>query len=284
MRIGLIAAPVLVSMLAPAASAGLVSTAELSVAAAATVSPPITLLRLPTAPLWGSPPDEIPEGAVFVDLVASTRGRAVFRGRPSLSYNPGNGDLVVEAPPMFGPADEFGQRWMFSPARVYLMFGDHLGTTPEMPALTYYARDLTNPTDATRSSFQAGDPTGFDMEMRRDYVEIDPLAGGEQSGLRVVLRGWLTPGLGRGAFETPVEVDPPAVSLTSLSTDQPGFSLPEVSVLVQYSGNSFYGLNFVYLGRSGSLFLAEPVSVPAPHTVPLAGLAVAALACRRWRR
>lgn len=287
MRIGLIAAPVLVSLLAPAASAGLLDAlqnsitglqvAELGISA-------VNVINLPTAPLWGRAPDEIPEGAVFVDPVASTKTQAVYRSGPSLRYDPATGDVVITAPPMLGPADEFGQRELMSPTSLYVMFGDHLGSSPRIPTLTKYARSSALDTVfPTEKSFREYSVTDFDMGFRPNHLHVDRFRSSNHNGIRVSLDELLAPGLDSDAFTMPAAIPGPAssdIAVTNLGS-QP--VLPAVTAIVEYDGR-WNASGLLRIGPTGHLYSAAPVNVPTPSATVLASVAVAALAWRRSRR
>jgi hypothetical protein len=83
----------------------------------------------------------LPEGALFIDPIASTRGNGVFREGPAFEYDPTTGGVTVFAPPMLGPADEFGSRQQYSPQSIRVVGGDSLAEAPSIPQVTKYRRN-----------------------------------------------------------------------------------------------------------------------------------------------
>jgi len=96
------------------------------------LTPAISAISAPLPP--------IPAGALFIDPIASTRGEGVFREGPDFHYDSTTGGVTVFAPPMLGPADEFGVRREYSPTSVRVVGRDFFAAAPTIPQLTRYVR------------------------------------------------------------------------------------------------------------------------------------------------
>lgn len=238
--------------------------------------------------------NEPPEGALFVDPLRSTRAGAVHRNGPELIYDSTTGNVQIIAPPMLGPADEFGQRLSLAPTKATFYFGGergaHRGDFPGSVAFVRHHRIFFVLEDgiplALIPSFWAQsmvyEPNSFNGPYQLRINSPTSLF----SGFEFSIPGLLKDELSTELFTLPPIVDIPAVELYALRVPlgvgsgnyQP---LPEISVVIDYVATS-YSLLSNYAPHSYRL-LAQVNIIPEPANIAIFATGVLALLQRRSR-
>ncbi|TWT94770.1 hypothetical protein Pla108_36190 [Botrimarina colliarenosi] len=242
------------------ASAGLQSAIATAISGLQAQETTLTLApQYPRLPyFWDLGP--VPEGTLFVDPVHSTYSEAVYVDGPQLTYDPSTGAASLLAPPMLGPADEFGIRSYHSPSRVTLLFGESRVASPGLPHLTSYSRQsfigLTAGTSFTATDYG---PAGFELAVGGAHVaaEVQTISG--FGGFQLDFDQWLQPGLDASLFAVPERPAPQPGELVLMSISI-GAPLPVVGAIVEYGYT--LGLSSLYLGQE--TVLAKVVVVPEP--------------------
>jgi len=217
-------------------------------------------LRLPAPP--------IPEGALFIDPFESTRGEGVFRGGPEFEYDATTGSLSVFAPPMLGPADEFGIRQQYSPQSIKLFGREFFSDSPSIPKISRYRRNKFEYSrfNSQPVPFDEGDPSfvmdensdSFGLYISPENIQVNASWGRELSAAEVDFSSLLMPGLNAEVFaaeEGPILPNSIWPYLPNIKE-----SLPDVYFVVDYTVSNYFVRN---LGSSGSYSLLA---------VPQAGL------------
>ncbi len=275
-----LAVVVSMSLLANSSNAGLVSALRLANIGLG--------IQIPNPP--------VPEGALFLDPIESTRGNGVFREGPDFQYDPSTGGISIFAPPMLGPADEFGFRNQYSPNSLRIFGNDYLSEFPTIPQLTKYRRGEVEyssrfgaqvPFDDEDPSFVIDDDNeNFSLNFSSASILVNVGFGYGLSGVEVSFSRLLMPDLDAELFEA-------EDNLILQNSIWPYFpyveqALPNVYFVVNYSAD--YGIYRSGAPTSYSL-LAVPqqgifqeglTSLPEPNTLLLACIAgIGILSLRR---
>lgn len=263
----------------------LANSAECGLQSALTVA--LTPLRIPTSqigfgvpliPLEGS--YDSPAGSLFIDPVDSTFGAPAYRSGPSFTYDPATGGVSLSAPPMLGPADEFGVRQTYSPHSLGIFADGFFSETPTLPRLTKYRRaqrDYTNPQweylpfgDDDPSFVLDDDDDSFSVSVSSEGLDIylDPYWR-SHSGVEVEFSSVLDEGLGPEVFESDgtIALD---VSIWPYPSHNE-HALPDVYFVVNYETDgrsSLFSSWFTLLAVPESIGLEG--NVPEPATIVLA--------------
>ncbi|TWT90968.1 hypothetical protein Mal64_13670 [Pseudobythopirellula maris] len=249
----------------------------------------ITLPDLPTAP-QSQADDPDYQDLKFIDPVLSTKAAAEYRGGPEFDYDPETGGVTVFAPPMLGPADEFGVRTSYYPRTVRIDSAGHLSPAPVFPHLTQYARNLPPSgiviyfTQAQEPPIDpADDPSYVPLEGAYSSINIGlydnsvsvSLSSAGSGGAEVVFSRLLAEGLSDSMFGVGIGAPRPGEPWAQQYADPS----PEIQVVVEYSQT-----NFVSPGRYSYGFLATPTfGVPEPGALALLAMAGACFFANRRR-
>lgn len=261
------------------ACAGLQSAMATAVAGIQAAETRIAALRYsPRLPYyWDLGP--APDGTLYVDPVRSTTSEAVYIDGPRLTYDPSTGAASLFAPPMLGPADEFGVRAYHSPQSVTLLYGDSRVESPELPHLTSYSRSPHNlpPGGESFTATELG-PSAYQLSLGDSHLVAYVPNNSEFGGFRLDFAKWLRPGLEASLFAVPEPPTPQPGELI-LMTASIGDPLPAIGAIVQYG--YAVGLSTIYLEQE--TILAKVVVVPEPSTVAvcLTALGIAGVSRRR---
>ncbi len=254
---------------------------------------------------WGRLSD-LPEGAQFVDPIATTTTEAVYREGPELTYDPTTGDVTLFAPPLLGLPDVFGRRDAIMPTGLTLFFqSGERGDSPGLPHMTVYAypgygfsidarlTPTLNRPEQAFTAYESNDPffplpRPYAYSSYRDHLEIEPqlnqgiLGFSEFLGVEFEIPGMLASGLEEESFavirENPTITTPDGLVLIDLRLNP---NLPSVGALVDYGGGSV-PIPFPLLD-GGYTFLATTTMVPEPMALAYALLACCGFVCRRDR-
>ncbi len=248
-------------------------------------------LRIPSIDSY--PP--IPEDALFIDPILSTRGEGVFREGPDFHYDATTGGVTVFAPPMLGPADEFGVRISYSPVSIQVGGYDFFADAPTIPQLTKYVRGTAEflrynshplPFDDSDPSFVIDEQSDiFSLFISTVVIKARVSSVRRFSGAEVDYASLLVPGLEADVFAAD-EGDILPNSIWPYSPEVDG-ALPEVHFLVEYELSSldYYFSDFP---RSYSLLavpqaglFGDQASVPEPSSILLATFSLIVLLTSR---
>lgn len=255
-------------------------------------------IQVPIGIFLRNPLPPIPEGALFIDPITSTRGEAVFREGPAFDYDPTTGGVTVFAPPMLGPADEFGVRLQYSPVSINVLGNDFLDENPSIPRVTKYRRNEPEisqidwrplPFDEDAPSFVIDEFSDF-FSLNVSSADISVNVGSRRNltGAEVSFTSLLVPGLEADVFEAEEDTLLP----NSIWPYLPRIAgtLPDVHFVVNYNADfsvvgvglsSRYSLLAV---PQADLFQNDEPSIPEPSTALLACVAGFAILFRRDRR
>ncbi len=235
----------------------------------------------------------IPEGALFIDPITSTRGEGVFRKGPDFNYDSTTGSVTVFAPPMLGPADEFGVRREYSPQSIEIFGRDFFDDAPSIPHLTRYLRSEPEisqvdwqplPFDDDDSSFVVGENgDDFNLYSSNDRIEVSVGRGRGFTGAVIKFSPLLTTELGSEIFQAEEDITLPNSIYPYLP--QLEDTLPNVYFVVQYRlshSNRLYPQQYSLLAvPQAGLF--PNTSVPEPSSILLASfLLIILLTSRRF--
>ncbi len=161
---------VLVCLMVASAQAGLQS--ALAQAIRVVQIRPFPILRRPT------PIQLAPEEALFIDPIASTLGDGVFREGPEFDYNPATGSVSIFAPPMLGPADEFGIRPQYSPQSIRVFAPNFFSDAPSIPKVDQYVLNQPqySPTTGALVPLDDSDPS-FVLDESNQYLALSITPG-----------------------------------------------------------------------------------------------------------
>lgn len=184
----------------------------------------------------------LPADLLFVDPVASTLGNAVYGDGPRYTYNPVSGGVDLLAPPLLGPADEFGQRPIYFPSHIEI-FADSWFASPSLPVVSRYERNPISSSDPGPSfpDPAPGDPsffldtpaTGFGVSVNAKSLSVDRLSRRGFNGVAVSFPQLLESELPESLFGTAGWEDWSSQMWISYLMDHP--SLPEIRLAVDYS-------------------------------------------------
>ncbi|NOY42573.1 MAG: hypothetical protein GXP26_12155 [Planctomycetes bacterium] len=239
----------------------------------------------------------IPEGGLFIDPIASTRGEGVFREGPDFEYDSTTGGVTVFAPPLLGPADEFGVRQQYSPLSIEIFGRDFFADVQSIPKVTTYRRGEPDFSQFNWQSplFEEDDSSfaideydnNFNLYRSSESIRVNavPIIRGF-SGIEISFQSLLAPGLRAEVFEAEEDTLLPN-SIWPYLPSMEG-ALPNVHFVVDYGVVSYsFGFGSNEYPRQYSL-LAVPqaelfqAAVPEPSSVILALLAaVSTLLTRR---
>jgi hypothetical protein len=239
--------------------------------------------------------NESPDGALFVNPLKSTRAEVIYRVGPEFNYDSTTGDVEIIAPPMLGPADEFGQRLSLAPTKATFYFGGeigaHRGDVPGEVGITSHLRMSYLPQGGTPLSLL---PSFWSFSA---IYEINRFGGPQQlridrptsffSGFEFSIPGLLKSELSSEIFATPPIIQVPAIELHTLRVPlgvgggyyQP---LPEISVVIDYvatSADSALGASSPHSYR----LLAQVNIIPEPTSAVLLAAGILTLPRRRSR-
>ncbi len=217
----------------------------------------------------------IPEGALFLDPVASKRNAGVFRGGPGFYYDPVTGGVTISAPPMLGPADEFGIRQQYSPRTITAVGSVYFADEPTIPHAIKYRRNIQDslydlypsvpPLAEDAPSFVVDETSGsISLYTTPDTIVVGPLYVSGLSGVEVGFSNLLAPGLDAMAFQSDIPVLTNSI-WPYLRTDSD--ALPEVHFVVEYEAEfQVYSLGLPqrYSLLATPLGQANPTSAPEP--------------------
>jgi hypothetical protein len=249
-----------------------------------------SLLGLQVAnPLY--PVATIPEGALFIDPIASTRGNGIYRAGPTFEYHPTTGGVTVFAPPMLGPADEFGSRRQLSPVSVDIVGGGFLADAPSIPQVTMYRRNIANSYDFYWQPPQIDDDdpsfvideqnVPFNLAVLRSSITLSTYDNSGLFGVEVDFPILLAADLNSEVFEADEEALLPN-SVWPHYLPSIRSTLPDVHFVINYQASYYGGL---YLNPSQYSLLAVPQTgligfnesaIPEPNSMMLAFLALIA--------
>ncbi len=257
---------------------------------------PLVGIRIPGIRVSDSYPP-IPEGALFIDPVLSTRGEGVFREGPDFTYDATTGGVTVFAPPMLGPADEFGVRMSYSPVSIQVVGNDFFADAPTIPQLTKYVRETAEysrynshplPFDDDDPSFVIDELGGnFSLHISSEAIQVYVSTVRIFSGAEVDFANLLAPGLEAETFDADEgDILPNSIWPYSPQIED---SLPEVHFLVEYNVlRPFLGYYRSNLPDSYSLLavpqaglFGDQTSVPEPSSILLAAFSLIVLLTSR---
>ena len=220
----------------------------------------------------------VPEGTLFVDPVNSTHSAAAYVDGPQLTYNPTTGAASLLAPPMLGPADEFGFRIYHSPRSATLLFGESRIASAELPHLTSFERQSFSGLGKVLS-FSESDygPPGVELAVGGTHVLAEVATLSNFGGFRLDFAKWLQPGLDAALFAIPEPPMPQPGELVLMAISTP---LPVVGAVVEY-GYSIGGISSTYIGAATMLARVVIVPEPATATACLVVVIVAVVSRRR---
>ena len=220
---------------------------------------------------------------LFVDPVASTKSTAVYRDGPELEYNSLTGGLSIIAPPLLGPADEFGNREELSPRSISIYTSGFLIDSPTFPKVRKYQRDMSisdvlslEPDE--RASFHRIDDPYYSMSISDTEVGLS-LGHSGLMGDEVHFSTLLSVGLGPEfynaayGFVSGINLWPVHEYRYNPNT------APDVHVKVHYERTSYR-----YNRYDDFIFLAVPKVIPEPATSLFVLMASTMLLSRRTRR
>jgi hypothetical protein len=220
----------------------------------------------------------VPEGTLFIDPVNSTHSAAAYVDGPQLTYEPSTGAASLLAPPMLGPADEFGIRSYHSPRSVTLLFGDSRVASPELAYLTSFERRYAEELSEDLSFWQNDyGPAGFELTVGGTHLVVEVATLSSFGGFRLDFAKWLRPGLDAALFAMP---EPPTPQPGELVLMYYGTPLPVVGAVVEY-GYSIGGISNTYFGAATMLARVVIVPEPATTTACLVVVIVAVVSRRR---
>jgi len=247
------------------------------------------------------------EGALFIDPIESTRGEGVFRGRPDFEYDPTTGSLTVFAPPMLGPADEFGVRLQYSPQSINVFgrnfFSDSVSipqvtkyrrNTPEIGRLGYpllpFGEEVPSLNEETPSYVIDENSDSFNLSISPESIRVNVGFFGSGQGLTGAEIGFsslLMPGLNAEVFEAEESTILPNLIFPYLPHVEE--TLPDVYFVVGYAADDFRVLSSRFPFRysllaipQAGLFQDSESTIPEPSTIVLACcIAFASLFLRR---
>lgn len=248
--------------------------ASVTLVSGPTSTPGLSIPSIPRPPFNGL--GDAPAGAQFLDPVLSTFEDSVYRAGPVLLYDPVTGAATVEAPPMLGPADGFGQRSLYSPYSVTLLFDTPVPVGTPLPSGTLYEMSY----EGTGPAFtpMGPDVAGLESEVGHSHVMVHLGALNSFGGADLAFDDWLLPDLDPEMFDTPPSEL--ADGFLRLSAASPLNSvLPPVGAVVQYRYES--GL----LGAPLEMDLMASITIiPEPITRALAPWVFLAIMLVRLRR
>jgi len=231
----------------------------------------------------------IPEGALFIDPTKSTRGEGVFREGPDFEYNSTTGSLTVFAPPLLGPADEFGIRQQYSPNSISIFGRDFFSDTPSIPEVTKYRRNEpgfsrigghTLPLDDEDPSFVLdGNSDSFSLFTSPENIRVNVGFSRGLAGAEVSFSSLLLPGLDAEIFEAEEgDVLPNSIWPYLPRVER---ALPEIHFVIGYTSVDLRvrspGRYSLLAVPQAALFQDSQAAVPEPSTFLLACFAVAGL-------
>lgn len=218
----------------------------------------------------------VPEGTLFIDPVNSTHSAAAYVDGPQLTYEPSTGAASLLAPPMLGPADEFGIRSLHSPRSVTLLFGGSRVANPELPQLTSFERNYVSGL-SDEASFWKNDygPAGFELAVGGTHFTFEVATISGFGGFQLNFQKWLQPGLNAAAFAIPEPPTPQPGELVLMYYSTP---LPVVGAVVEY-GYSIGGISSTYFGAA--TMLARVVIIPEPATATACLVVIVTVVSRR---
>lgn len=228
----------------------------------------------------------IPEGALFIDPIESTFGEGVFRHGPTFEYDPNTGGVQLFAPPMLGPADEFGVRGEYSPRQIEIVGGEHLAEPVTLPSVIRHSRNRIDyysiylePIVFSDSdpSFIDDSDSGYHLSVYDDVLELNSYSFREFSGIELDFQSLLNLGLDFELFDASERILLPNAIWPYIPRAES--SIPEIHFVIHYETDYAYGHlapeHFSLLAVPQSL-LEGSSSVPEPHSVLLALLAITA--------
>lgn len=244
-----------------------------------------------------TPPPAIPEDALFIDPITSTRGAGVFREGPDFHYDSTTGSVTVFAPPMLGPADEFGVRYQYSPALIRVVGRDFFTEDPTIPQVTKYIRGTPEysqyglspiPFDDNDPSFVLDEQSdSFSLHNSSEEIQISVRTRSELGGVEIAFASLLAPELEAGIFAA----DKLGILPNSIWPYLPQVdgALPEVHFVVDYNMSSYLSFyrsgvvetySLLAVPQSGLLF-GDGTSVPEPSSLLLAAFSLIVLLSSR---
>jgi hypothetical protein len=227
----------------------------------------------------------------FVDPVNSTWTQPAYLSGPSATYDAATGGLSIFAPPLLGPADEFGNRQHYSATSITVAVGDRIAADATIPRVVSYRRNDTRRSDqldpwtdpdpvpptSMQSFLAAEDPYTRVTVGNFGYgrvIEVGPgffFSEGASVEFRRLLVSALTDDELEGDRGTLADV-----TAWSLRWGQPADLAVSVSYMPREYGYQIF--SFVFSARTAS------IAVPEPAAGLLSMVAFACFSAARGRR
>ncbi len=223
------------------------------------------------------------DDALFVDPVASTFDEPAYGNGPELRYNSATGDVEISAPPMLGPADEFGQRSRYTPTQITFYDSGHRSGDPRLPAVTIHLRNALE--GEGLPSFVESPTGGLTLYAQDQSVQISSLDRSGWGGAAVEMDEWLSPLLAEELFVP----SPPPVATDPYHYHHRRYEpLAEIEAIVDYENftdrYSLSHLRSLRIRAARALEIesdAQELPVPEPSGLAVVFLASGTLLARR---